>query len=486
MSINFNSAEVQIREDRLRSISGFQGTVSELSGAAASCGLKGQRKCFSENSSCMAGCAQGYLSTILDAAIVNHAPVGCASDAMGANNARKWGEYFQGIPHTDVAIYSTNMTEQDTIFGAPEKLRDTIRSAYAQRQPKAIFVTSSCTSAIIGEDIESVAGELAEELQIPVIYVSCEGFKSKIWASGFDAAFHAILTGITKPPQRKTNVVNVVNFRASSKKSLTDFFRRFGVEPLFITGYCTVEQLSRLSESAATVSICGTLGTYMGNGLEQLYNVPYVKAMQPHGIAGFEAWLREFGRVLHKEGEVEAYIEESRTEALKKLAAIRAQLEGTRAVVGMGPSFALNFTRVLQELGMEVLHTAAWHFDPRYDHNSVPESLAYLQEHSPGLPVNVCDHQYVEVANLLSKLKPDIYFYRHPSNASITMKLGIPAFAILDEYTAFGYDGLISFGHAITDILANRNFERKFASHTRLPYSRWWLSQNAFNLAKEV
>lgn len=485
MPINFGNAEVQVREERLHSISGFHGTAGELSKAAASCSLRNKGRCFSENSACMAGCAQGYLSTILDAVIVNHAPVGCASDAMSANNSRKWGEHYQGIPHRDVAIYSTNMTEQDTIFGSPEKLRETIRSAHAEKQPKAVFVTSSCASAIIGEDIKSVTDELEAELGIPVIPVSCEGFKSKVWASGFDAAFHAILTGIVQPPRQKTNIVNVVNFRASSKKYLTGLFRRFGAEPLFITGYCSVEQLSRLSESAATLSICGTLGTYIGNGLEQLYGVPYVKSLQPHGVSGFEAWLREFGRVLGKEAEVEAYIGEKRPQVLRELEILQDRLKGTRAVIGMGPSFAFNFTRVLQELGLEVLWSAAWHFDTQYDHSSVPEAIAHLEGNSPALPVSVCDHQYFEVANLLNRLKPDIYFYRHPSNAAIAMKLGIPTFSVVDEYTAFGYDGIINFGHAILDILSNRNFETKLSAHTRLPYSRWWFEQHCFQMIKE-
>jgi nitrogenase molybdenum-iron protein alpha chain len=485
MSIHLKTAEVQARERRLNSSSSFSGTMKELYGLAQTCSIKNQKRCFSQNSSCMSGCAQGYLSAILDAAIINHAPIGCAGDAMGANNARKWGESAQGIAHTDVSIFSTNMNEHDTVFGSLEKLRETVYEAYRVKKPAAIFITTSCTSAIIGEDIGSMAGSLSKELGIPVVPVSCEGFRTKIWASGFDAAFHAILWGIVKPPSRKTNVVNVINFRASAKKEIGDLFKRFGFEPLFIAGYCTIDQLSRLSESAVTVSVCGTLGTYMGNGLEQLYGVPYVKSMQPHGIVGYESWLREFGKVVSKEDEVEEYIRTERAKIIPALEEIKLKFRGIRAAIGMGPSYAFNFTRILEELGIEVVHTAAWHLDQQYDHGCVPESIAYLAESSPDLDISVCDHQYDEIAEMLARLKPDLYLYRHPSNAAIAMKLGIASVSIIDEYMAFGYEGLLNFAQTLLDMLTNRNFERNLAARSRLPFSKGWLAGNEHRFLEE-
>jgi len=90
-------------------------------------------------------------------------------------------------------------------------------------------------------------------------------------------AWHALLTGIVKPPQKKTNVINFINFFGSEKRQITELFARFGVEPLFLPAGTTVDQLSRMSESIATVSICGTLGTYLGNGLENNTECPMCK-----------------------------------------------------------------------------------------------------------------------------------------------------------------------------------------------------------------
>ncbi|MFT8889710.1 MAG: nitrogenase component 1 [Ethanoligenens sp.] len=477
MAINLNTYEVQTRERRLNSITGYIGTIGDIAKQAEHCGICDRKRCFSQNSACMSGCAQGYLSAITDAAVINHAPIGCLSDSMGANNARKWGEFAQGLPHRDLMMFSTNMNENDTVFGATQKLTNTIKEVNKKYHPAAIFVTTSCTSAIIGEDIGSVTTELGLQLGLPIIPVFCEGFKTKIWASGFDAAFHAILAGIVKPPTFKRNVVNVINFRASYQKQIEETFAEFGVKPFFVAGYCTVEELTHLSESAATVSICGVLGTYLGNGLEQAYGVPYLKSVQPHGVEGYEEWLRGLGQILHKEGVAEKLIARERARAIPQIEKLRKQLSGRRAVVGMGPSFAFNFTRLLQELGIEVVWSAAWHLDQSYDHGSIPESIPSLAGRLPDLPVSVCAYQYGEIINILNKLRPDLYLYRHPSNASWIMKLGISPVSLIDEYMGFGYDGLISLGKTIADTLQNRNFEKNISKHTHLPYSSWWLER---------
>lgn len=83
MSINIKSIEAANRESRLNSITGYTGTVKDLV-KKAQCGtLKNRERCFSQASNCSSGCAQGYLSSIVDAAIVNHGAIGCSADVIG-------------------------------------------------------------------------------------------------------------------------------------------------------------------------------------------------------------------------------------------------------------------------------------------------------------------------------------------------------------------------------------------------------------------
>jgi nitrogenase molybdenum-iron protein alpha chain len=487
MAMNLEVTEVMGRENRLGSISGYCGSLRDLSCRARCGGIKGRERCFNQNSLCNAACAQGTLSLIMDAAIVNHGPVGCAVDAIGSNFVLRTMQRLSGANEHNIRFLSTNLRESDTVFGASEKLKATIRETWERYKPAAIFVCSSCASAVIGEDIRAAIGELNGEIPVPVSPVFCEGFKSKVWASGFDAAFHAILTDIVKPPAKKTRVVNFINFFGSAKKEITELFARFDVQPYFLTAGSTIEGLSRLSESIATVAICGTLGTYLGTGLEQKYGVPYVQSMRPHGIAGYEDWLRKLGAAIAKTDEVEAYIAEERPKIESELQRLRSRLKGLRAVIGMGPGYSFNFIRVLGELGIEVVWTSAWHFDPKYDSGAnVPELEFLAGGGAEDVPFTVSDQQNFEVMNILNTLKPDIYFSRHPGTTVWALKLGYASLCVNDEYTAFGYKGIVNFGTMILDSITNRSFAELFAKRSKLPYTDWWFRQDHAHFLAEA
>ncbi|HWR40344.1 MAG TPA: nitrogenase component 1 [Patescibacteria group bacterium] len=482
-------SEVAVREQRLGAITGYKGTVPHLVSKATSCSQKNSSRCFTQASSCNSGCAQNYLGEILDAVFVNHAPVGCSVDQIGSNTLNKWSEKARGWDNwqpRNIGFFNTNMTKEDTVFGATEKLEDTVREAYRRHKPGAIFVTTSCVSGIIGEDIKSALEELKEEIPIPLAPVFCEGFKTKVWASGFDAAFHAILSYIVKPPRQKTNKVNIFNFHASARVEITELFTRLGLEPVFMVAQCTIEQLSRMSEAAASMAICGSLSTYVENTLEQQYGVPSVKGLHPQGIAGFEGWLRGLGKVVGKEAEVEVLLAEEKAKYLPEIQELRQILQGRRAVIGMGPGFAHDYVRVLQEeLGMEVVWATSWHFDQQFDSGASPDSALHLSEQKSNVPISVCDLQAFEMMNILHKLKPDIYLSRHGGTAGWAAKIGVASIMISDEYDVFGYRGLVKLGNRIQDALTNRSRERNLAKWLKLPYTAWWLEQNSFQFLEQ-
>ena len=81
---------------------------------------------------------------------------------------------------TSTVYVGTDMNEQDTIFGSTQALGKIIREVNKRYSPKAIFVSSSCATGIIGEDIDSVVDEVRDEIDVPVVAVHCEGFKSRI------------------------------------------------------------------------------------------------------------------------------------------------------------------------------------------------------------------------------------------------------------------------------------------------------------------
>jgi nitrogenase molybdenum-iron protein alpha chain len=479
--------QVPTRENRLGAITGYVGTIGELNTLAIGCGVQNKERGFSQASACSSGCCQGQLCSIQNVVVVDHASIGCAGSAIANNVNFKGGARLRGLEYSNVRIISTNLLERDTVFGATAKLRDTIIQAYQRYKPDAVFVTTSCVSGIIGEDIAGVLEGLRRVLPIPLVPAFCEGFKSKVWASGFDSAFHAVLHGLVEPPRQpqKNNKVNFVNFRGSARKEIIRTFGKLGVEPTFLLQFATVEELKHVSEARATVSICGTLGSYFGNALEQQYDVPYIKTEQPHGIKGYSNWLRSLGQFLGKEAEVEVHLAEEEQRTRQELTDLRNKLRGKTAVVGMGPSFGHNFTRVLEELEVNVVWAATWHFDQNYDHGDIPESTKRLAAENPNLRTSVGDQQNYEVVNLLTKLNPDLYVTRHGGSSVWSTKMGIATHMLTDEFTAFGYGGLVNFGNILVDKLTNRALAKRLAQRIKLPYTKWWLQQDSFSFIQD-
>ena len=486
MPFNFSNANIAIRENRLGSITGFVGDLETLVNKSEDGTLRNRERCFSQSSSCLSGCALNALAAIRNVAVVYHAPAGCT--AMASNDAVKFGQIAARVNKTTNSVFvCTDLNEKDTVFGATNDLRKIIEHTYEAYKPDAIFVSSSCVSGVTGEDVDGVASDLNAELPIPVIPVHCEGFKSRIWASGFDISDHAVLQGIVQPPKEKRRTINIKNFYESARPQITKIFNEvFDAEPQFLYCNSTIEELSHLSEALATVCICGTLGTYLGNALEEKYGVPYVRTINHSGVTGFETWLRGIGDAIGKRAEVEAYIEKQRAIYLLQIEEVTKQLKGLRAVIGMGPGFTYEIARVLQEFGMKVEYALAWHYDYKYDNGKVPPALEHLLATSPkDMKVAVADQQNYEVLNILNHYKPDVYFSRHPGTTVWAIKQGFAAVFVADEYTVFGYEGTLSFAKLIRDTVTNRSFEKNLAARIKLPYTKWWYEQNADKFIKE-
>ena len=477
MSANLDSSNVATRENRIGSITGYIGSLSDLA-SQSECGtLKGCSRCFSQSSTCLSTCALGQLSAIRDIAIIHHGPAGCSVASANSYYLDKVMAKKRGVTN-DTVYVGTDMNENDTIFGSTEKLYDIILEVNRRYSPKAIFVTSSCATGIIGEDIDSVVDDAKAEIDVPVVAVHCEGFKSRIWATGFDISDHAVLSGIVKPPKEKRNTINFKNFYESARPEIMEMFKQFDLEPIFLYCNSTVEELSHISESLATTCICGTLGNYLGNVLEEKYGVPYVRSINQCGITGFETWLREIGKVTGRSDKIEKYLEEQRAIYMPQIEEVKKELKGLRAVIGMGPGYTFEVSRVLNELGIEVVWALAWHYDKKYENGDVPPSMKYLLDNDIDFEASVADQQNFEVMNILHKYQPDLYLSRHPGSTVWAIKNGTPSVYVADEYMIFGYKHTLEFAYSILDSIKNRSFEKNLAKRTKLPYTDWWYKQN--------
>jgi len=469
---------VKIRESRIGSITAFGGTASELLEGSDK-GIMDKSRGFSQCAGCSTSMAACMTMLVEDGVVISHGPVGCTACLHEFAFTYRVNYPLRGKEEPSRRrLYSTDLKEEDTVFGGNAKLAGAIREAYARSEPNVIFVITTCASGIIGDDVEGVCGDAEAELGVPVVAVFCEGFRSKVWTTGFDAAYHGIARKlIAKPEARRDDLINVINFWGSD--IFTEWFAPFGAKPNFITPYSSVSSLRQAGSAAATIQACSTLGSYLSAVLEQDFGVPEVPAAPPYGIKQTDRWFKALGKTLNKPDVAEKVIKAKRKEHLPRIAELRSKLEGRTVYVTGGAGHGHALLAITGELGMRPLGTSVFHHDPVCDSGRAAKDQLRCRVKDFGeVPnFNVCSKQEHELVNSLSRLKPDILLARHGGMTRCGAKLGIPSLLVGDEHFSMGYEGIVNYGERILETIENDEFVRNLARHAKSPYTRWWLDQ---------
>jgi len=189
------------------------------------------------------GCAFGAFYTAL--AIKNvlplaHAGPGCVNEALNFLGAKNGG---QGpYTYSEQIIPCTNFTESDVVFGAEEKLVETIQLALKNFKTEMIMIFSGCTPAIVGDDVEEAAGRFANA-DIPVLAVETAGFKgNNIY--GHHQVLRTLIEKYVKPTnkinEKQVNVWGIIPFQDpfwdGTYDAIEKLLKSIGLEPNIIYG----------------------------------------------------------------------------------------------------------------------------------------------------------------------------------------------------------------------------------------------------------
>lgn len=481
MPINLSSASPEIRERRLKSISYFKGTATELHEKSQNGSLKGEPPCYGQCSDCQEFCANTLLTFIQDAAVVCHSPIGCYSIQAVRDNGGHACARNRKLPAFKCETICTNIQERDTVYGGVEKLRKACFEVHKRANPSAIFITTSCASGIVGDDVESVAMEVSDELGIPVVPVSCEGFKSKIWSTGFDAAFHGIMKHIVKPAEnRSKDIVNIYNFQGSD--TFTPLLAKLNLKAQYVVPMKSVPELEKISEAACSTSMCETLATYVMTAFEQHFGVPRVNAAPPYGIKWTDNWLREIAKLTDRTDIVEKVIESEHQRIAEPLAEFRKKFEGKTIYIMAGDSFTHNLGAALSDLGLKVIGINALHHDQLTDSGKVDTLGELVKKVGEVDSFTVCTKSPYIIVKELKKLKPDFLLTRHEGLTILGYKLGIPSTFEGDANISVGYDGLLKLGNRLWENYVTRKFNQNIQEHSEFPYTDWWMNQEGASL----
>lgn len=305
--------------------------------------------------------AQIALFPYADAAHLVHGPLTC----LGASwETRETKTSFKGRDFTQMG-FTTGMELHDVIFGGEPRLAKAIAYIVEQYAPEAVFVYTTCVSALVGDDVNATCKAAALAHGIPVVPVHAPGFVgSKNLGSrlgAMDVLKHLIGT---KEPEISTpydiNLIGEYNVTGDMWQYAA-LLEELGIRVLStLSGDGRVATIRTAHRAKLNVIICAKSLNAVCERMEKEYGIPYI-SVSFYGKRDTSDALLQIAHALGDEALMErtkALV--AREEALleARLLPFKAKLTGKKAVLNTGGNKSWSIASALQDLGVEVVGTS--------------------------------------------------------------------------------------------------------------------------------
>lgn len=357
---------------------GEAGDVPEIqSNVRTTPGLIGQRGC------CYAGCKGVILGPTRDIVNITHGPIGCGyyswltrrnqtdPDASPGTSPGTSSDGHNFMPY----CFSTDMQEEQIIFGGEKKLKQAIQEAYDIFKPKAIGVFATCPVGLIGDDVHSVCREMKEKLDINVFGFSCEGYKGVSQSAGHHIANNGVFTHLVgtndtiREGAFKINLLGEYNIGGDSFE-IERIFEKCGITLIStFSGNSTVDGFANSHTADLNLIMCHRSINYVAEMMEKKYGLPWIKV----NFISAEATAKSLRKIAAYFDDpklierVEAVIAEEMPAVEKARNAVFPRTKGKRVMLFVGGSRAHHYQDIFNELGMITI-SAGYEFGHRDDY----------------------------------------------------------------------------------------------------------------------
>jgi nitrogenase molybdenum-iron cofactor biosynthesis protein NifE/nitrogenase molybdenum-iron cofactor biosynthesis protein NifN len=304
------------------------------------------------------------LQPITDAVHLVHGPIACECNGWDSRHAATSGPtlYRHGA--------TTDLSEMDIVMGTGEKkLYRAIKEIVSKTSPQAVFVYSTCVTALTGDDVDAVCRHAASRLGLPVVPVHAPGFAgSKNFGSKLASlALLDHVIGTVEPDDVGPTDINILGEYnlCGELWQIRPLLEHVGIRiRACITGDSRYRQIATAHRARVNMIACSAALLHLARVMKERWEIPYVEGSF-YGIRDTSATLRAVARLLVDRGadadlsaRVETLIGEREASAWAALAPYRKRLEGRRVLLYTGGVKSWSIVSALQELGMEVIGTS--------------------------------------------------------------------------------------------------------------------------------
>ena len=322
-----------------------------------------------------AGCKGVVLGPTRDIVNIVHGPIGCSFYAwMTRRNQTRTESLMDAnyIPY----CFSTDMQEENVVFGGEKKLKQAIQEAYDLFHPKSIAIFSTCPVGLIGDDVHAASKEMREKFgDCNVFGFSCEGYRGVSQSAGHHIANNGVfkhMVGRDNTPSEgkfKLNLLGEYNIGGDAFE-IERIFEKAGLTLISsFSGNSTVKQLENAHTADLNVIQCHRSINYMGDMMETKYGIPWMKV----SFVGAESSAKSLRKIAEYFGdeELKARVEAVIAEEMPKVKAIIDEIlprtTGKTAMLFVGGSRAHHYQDLFTELGMTTV-AAGYEFAHRDDY----------------------------------------------------------------------------------------------------------------------
>jgi nitrogenase molybdenum-cofactor synthesis protein NifE len=387
------------------------------------------------------------LVPITDVAHLVHGPIACSGNSWGS----------RGSMSSDSMIYkmgfTTDISENDVIFGGEKRLYKAISEVVDRYQPAAVFVYSTCVTALIGDDLEAVCQSAAKKLQTPVIPVNAPGFvgsKNLGNRIGGESLLEYVV-GTAEPEYTTDYDINLIGEYniAGELWGVLPLFEKVGIRVLAkITGDAKYQEVCTAHRAKLNVMICSKALINMATKMQERYGIPYTEESF-YGVADMNRCLRNIAQKIGDadlQAKVEKLIAEETAALDIALEPYRQRLKGKRMVLYTGGVKSWSIISAAQDLGMEVVATST--------KKSTAEDKAKIKELLGADGIMLEKGSPKELLQVIEKTKADL-LVAGGRNQYTALKARIPFLDVNQErhHPYAGYVGMVELARELEEAL---------------------------------
>lgn len=368
------------------------------------------------------GCALGgavfVAVQVTDAAIVMHCPRSCAlmvyQKLLATEQASALQAGAQYRSEVMKRLVSTDMADEDFIFGGETKLHNAIESVIKDGYQTVIIITA-CPPGIIGDDVVKVADAInAKYNHTHIIPVKVDGnlvgdgLQGKLDA--YTAISRLIRTDSARQDSRTVNIIGEKWGGSHTEKGISGLYSLLdslgiAINCRYLTDTSTESIIQFNSASLNLPSSRDDSMESICRILSPLSNIPYLDHPLPTGFTETRTWLTALGEFFGAEEMVSHLVAQAEMEYTSKIEHLKPGLKGKTVLISSYPRSYDWICDIAADLGMKIIKIGLTYS---------PFAETYTSRYQDHLPIEE-NYTIDKRSEDISRLKPDLVLHTYPA-----------------------------------------------------------------------